>query len=71
MRLAGPHFTLPPVLPEDEPLPPTNLSDKNDLCVRYTRSYLLIRTVVGFFGVVLPLTFFVGEAFMARGVHFR
>jgi len=38
----------------------------------YTRSYRVMRLVVGFLGVALPLVFIIGEAFFLRGgVHVR
>ncbi|MGC5019337.1 hypothetical protein [Micromonospora sp. DT47] len=38
----------------------------------YAKSYLLIRTVVGFIGIFLPLVFIIGEAYFLRGgVHVR
>lgn len=38
----------------------------------YTRSYRVMRLVVGFLGVALPLIFIIGEAFFLRGgVHVR
>jgi len=61
----------PPILPEGDFVPPVDLARKDDPSVRYTRSYLLIRAVVGLLGVVLPFTFIVGEAFIDRGVRFR
>lgn len=64
-------FQLPPVLPDGDFVAPEDLSDTDDPSVRYTRSYLLIRTVVGLLGVALPVAFVIGEAFIARGVHFR
>ena len=40
--------------------------------VAYTRSYRVMRLVVGFLGVALPLVFIIGEAFFLRGsVHVR
>ena len=40
--------------------------------VAYTRSYRVMRLVVGFLGVALPLAFIIGEAFFLRGsVHVR
>jgi len=38
----------------------------------YTSSYRLIRLVVGFLGILLPIIFIIGEAFFLRGgVHVR
>src|SRR5215467_13881070 len=38
----------------------------------YTRSYRLIRLVVGFLGIALPIVFIIGEALFLRGsVHVR
>jgi hypothetical protein len=62
---------LPPVLPKGDFVPPADLSNTDDPRVRYTRSYLLIRIVVGLLGLALPIAFIIGEAFIARGVHFR
>jgi hypothetical protein len=47
------------------------VSDKADPKVLYFRSYLLIRAAVGFIGVVLPLLFIIGEAFIGAGVQVR
>jgi hypothetical protein len=57
---------------EDTFIRPTDLSDPHDPRVLYARSYLLIRTVVGVIGILLPLAFILGEAFFLRaGVHVR
>jgi hypothetical protein len=57
---------------EDTFVRPSELSDLRDPNVLYARSYLLIRTVVGVIGVLLPLVFIIGEAFFLRaGVHVR
>jgi len=46
-----------------EPFPrPRDLSDATDPAVLYVRSYLLIRTVVGVLGVLLPVALLAGEA---------
>lgn len=50
---------------------PADMSDKSDPAVLYVRSYLTIRTWVGIIGILLPLAFIVGEAFLAGGVHVR
>jgi hypothetical protein len=51
---------------------PRDLSDLHKADVLYARSYLLIRTVVGVIGVLLPVAFIIGEAFFLRsGVHVR
>jgi hypothetical protein len=51
---------------------PVDLSDRSDPRILYTRSYLLIRAVVGAIGIALPLVFILGEAFFLRaGVHVR
>jgi hypothetical protein len=51
---------------------PRNLADGDDPAVLYAKSYLLIRTVVGFIGILLPLVFIIGEAYLLRGgVHVR
>jgi hypothetical protein len=57
---------------EDTFVRPTDLSNLRDPNVLYARSYLLIRTVVGIVGILLPLVFILGEAFSLRaGVHVR
>jgi hypothetical protein len=44
--------------------------DKRDAA--YTSSYRIIRLIVGFLGVLLPIVFIIGEAFFLRGgVHVR
>jgi len=51
---------------------PADLGDRADAAVLYARSYLLIRTVVGVLGILLPLIFIIGEAYFLRGgVHVR
>src|SRR5690606_17836487 len=51
---------------------PDDLTDKADPAVLYVRSYLLIRTLVGLLGILLPVLFIVGEAAYFRGgVHVR
>ena len=57
--------------PQGALIRPEDLSDKADPKVLYFRSYLLIRAAVGFIGVVLPLLFIIGEAFIGAGVHVR
>lgn len=58
--------------PEDTFVRPDDLSDLRDPKVLFARTYLLIRTVVGFVGVLLPFAFIIGEAFFLRaGVHVR
>src|ERR671910_2361882 len=58
--------------PEDTFVRPDDLSDLRDPRVLFARTYLLIRTVVGFVGVLLPFAFIIGEAFFLRGgVHVR
>jgi small neutral amino acid transporter SnatA (MarC family) len=54
---------------------PANLetpADQPDPAVLYVRSYLMIRTVVGFIGILLPIVFILGETYYLRGgVHIR
>ena len=54
---------------------PTSLetpADQPDPAVLYVRSYLMIRTVVGFIGILLPIVFILGETYYLRGgVHVR
>jgi hypothetical protein len=51
---------------------PDDLTDTSDPTVLYVRSYLLIRTLVGLLGILLPLLFIVGEAaYLRGGVHVR
>jgi hypothetical protein len=58
--------------PEEAFVRPADLSDLSDPRVLYARSYLLIRTVVGVIGILLPLVFIIGEAFFLRaGVQVR
>jgi hypothetical protein len=47
---------------------PIDLSNLRDPAVLYARSYLLIRTVVGVIGVLLPLAFILGEAVCVVGL---
>jgi hypothetical protein len=47
------------------------MSDSDDAAVLYVRSYLTIRTVVGFIGIVMPIAFIIGEAFLRGSVHVR
>jgi hypothetical protein len=46
---------------------PTSLSDTRNPAVLYVRSYLLIRTLVGLVGILLPVALFAGEAVFVRG----
>ena len=46
---------------------PADLSDPRDPAVLYVRSYLLIRTLVGLVGILLPVALFAGEAAFVRG----
>ena len=58
--------------PKDMFVRPDDLSNLRDPNVLYARSYLLIRTVVGVIGVLLPFVLIIGEAFFLRaGVHVR
>ena len=51
---------------------PEDLTDKSDPSVLYVLSYLLIRTVVGVIGLVLPFILIIGETFYVRGgMHVR
>jgi len=51
---------------------PANMNNNEDPAVLYVRSYLLIRTVVGFIGILLPVILIIGEAFFLKdGVHVR
>ena len=51
---------------------PEDLSDLEAPAVRYARSFLLTRTVVGVIGMLLPLMLIATEAFYLRGgVHVR
>jgi hypothetical protein len=57
--------------PDSFPRPPS-LDDRTDPAALYVRSYLMIRTVVGFLGIALPIVFIIGEAFFLNGdVHIR
>jgi len=51
---------------------PDDMANNDDPAVLYVRSYLLIRTVVGFIGILLPIILIIGEAFFLKGgVHVR
>jgi hypothetical protein len=51
---------------------PASMDNNADPEVLYVQSYLLIRTVVGFIGILLPIILIIGEAFFLRGgVHVR
>src|SRR5260370_7649342 len=51
---------------------PVNMDNNADPAVLYVRSSLLIRTVVGFIGILLPIVLIIGEAyFLKGGVHVR
>ena len=48
------------------------MSDEADPSVLYVQSYLLIRTIVGIIGFLLPFVFIIGEAvFLRGGIHVR
>jgi hypothetical protein len=46
---------------------PDDMGNNGDPAVLYVRSYLLIRTVVGFIGILLPIVLIIGEAFFLKG----
>ena len=46
---------------------PGNMDNNSDPAVLYVRSYLLIRTVVGFIGILLPIVLIIGETFFLDG----
>lgn len=51
---------------------PVSLDDKDDPAVLYAESYLVIRTVVGVIGILLPIILIIAEAFFLKGsVHVR
>jgi MFS family permease len=51
---------------------PENMTDKDDPTVLYVKSYLLIRTIVGLIGILLPIVLIIGEAyFLKGGVHVK
>ncbi|HEY6748920.1 MAG TPA: hypothetical protein VI357_24785 [Mycobacteriales bacterium] len=51
---------------------PADLADPRDPTALYTRSYLIIRAVVGVIGILLPIVFILGETFFLRaGVRVR
>ncbi|GAA4732964.1 hypothetical protein [Phytohabitans rumicis] len=51
---------------------PRDLRDETDPAVLYRKSYLLIRIVLGFLGIALPIVFIIGEwLFLRGGVHVR
>jgi hypothetical protein len=48
------------------------MRNNGDPAILYVPSDLLIRTVVGFIGLLLPITLIIGEAFfLTGGVHVR
>lgn len=54
--------------PMSDVLPhPRDLADGTDRAVLYAKSYLLIRTVVGFIGILLPIVLIFGEWLFLRG----
>jgi hypothetical protein len=56
----------------EQPREPDYQGNYSDPTEPYVQSYLLIRTVVGIIGIVLPFVFIIGEAFYLRGgVHVR
>lgn len=60
------------LLRDDSFVRPQDLGNRADPAVLFARSYLLIRTIVGLIGIVLPFVFILGEAFFLRaGVHVR
>lgn len=61
-----------PSLTADTFVRPDNMNNNDDPAVLYVRSYLLIRTVVGLIGILLPIALIVGETFFLKGsVHVR
>jgi len=51
---------------------PPDMDDGGNPSVLYVRSYLLIRTVVGIIGILLPIVLIIGEAYFLKGsVHVR
>jgi len=46
---------------------PQDLSRAEDPAVLYAKSYLLIRSVLAFIGILLPIAFIVGEAYFIDG----
>jgi hypothetical protein len=51
---------------------PQDMTDRSNPAVLYVLSYLLIRTIVGVIGIVLPIVLIIGESFFLRGgVHVR
>lgn len=46
---------------------PVDMTDSSDPAVLYVLSYLHIRTVVGFLGILTPLILLVGDAFFLEG----
>ncbi|MFC7550873.1 hypothetical protein [Plantactinospora sp. GCM10030261] len=47
--------------------PRRELTDGDDWAVRYVRSYLVLRMVVGVFGILLPVIMIMGEWLVLRG----
>jgi hypothetical protein len=50
---------------------PDNLTDHRNPAVLYALSYLLIRAIVGILGILLPITFIIGEFFLAGNAEVR
>lgn len=51
---------------------PSDLGQADDPAVLYAKSYLLIRSMLAFIGILLPIAFIIGEAyFIAGGVQIR
>jgi Protein of unknown function (DUF998) len=46
---------------------PEDMGDSRNPAVLYVRSYLLIRTAVGFIGILLPFALIIGEHFFLKG----
>lgn len=56
----------------DDLVHPKDPTDPAEIArVLYSRAYLLIRMIVGIIGILLPIVFIIGEAFLRGGLHVR
>jgi MFS family permease len=50
---------------------PDNLTNDKDPAVLYALSYLLTRAIIGFLGIFLPISFIIGEFFLAGNAEVK
>jgi hypothetical protein len=50
---------------------PSDLSNRTDPAVLYAVSYLVTRAIIGILGVLLPVAFIIGEAYLSGSVKVR